>query len=124
MVSLSSSSVARQAMHASPRGAHPAVETLYETVLHRLAWRDVVPFDPVLGTPPQDGVGGQFRAVVADNHSGLATAFDQGRQFTCHAAPRYRGVRYCRETFTGDVVDHVENPEALAIGELVMDEIQ
>ena len=67
--------------------AHPPVETLDETVLHRLAWRDVVPFDPVLGTPPQDGVGSQFRAVVADDHAGLAAAFDQSRQFTRHTAP-------------------------------------
>src|SRR5690606_38353796 len=46
--------------------AHPTVEAFDETVLHRLARRDVVPFDPVLGTPLQDRVTGQFRAVVAD----------------------------------------------------------
>ena len=44
--------------------AHSAVEAFDETILHRLARRDVVPFDPVLGTPAQDCVTGQFRAVA------------------------------------------------------------
>ena len=68
--------------------AHPPVETLDEAVLHGLARRDVVPFDPVLGTPPQDRVTGQFRPIIADNHAGLSAALDQGRQFTRHAASR------------------------------------
>ena len=38
--------------------------------------------------------------------------------------PRDGGVRDRREAFTGDVVDHVEHPEALAARKLVMDEIQ
>jgi hypothetical protein len=33
---------------------HAAVETFREAVLHWLAGRDVVPFDPVLGAPLQD----------------------------------------------------------------------
>ena len=44
--------------------AYPTVETLDEAVLHRLSRRDAVPLDPMLGTPPQDGVRGQFGAVV------------------------------------------------------------
>ena len=83
-----------------------------------------MPFDPVLGTPPQDGVTGQFRPVIADYHARLSTALDQGCQLTRDTAPRDRGVRNRGETFTGDVVDHVEHAEALAIGELVMDEIE
>lgn len=47
---------------------------------------------------------------------------DPGREFTRDTAPRDRGVRDCRETFTGDIVDQVEHPEALAIGEPVVDE--
>ena len=35
---------------------HPAVEAFHETILHRLAWRDVVPLDLVLGAPLQDRV--------------------------------------------------------------------
>lgn len=42
---------------------HPPVDTFHKTGLHRLARRDVMPLDPVLGTPAQDGVRSQFRAV-------------------------------------------------------------
>jgi len=73
--------------------AHPAVEAFDETILHRPARRDVVSFDPVLGTPPQARVTGQFRPVIADNHAGLSAALDQGRQFTRDTAPRDRRVR-------------------------------
>lgn len=44
--------------------AHPPVEAFDETVLHGLARRDVVPFDPVLGTPPQDRIRSQFRPIA------------------------------------------------------------
>ena len=30
---------------------HATVETLDESILHGLSWRDVMPFDPVLGAP-------------------------------------------------------------------------
>ncbi len=44
------------------------VEALDEAVLHRLARRDVVPFDlPLLG-PSEDRAGGELRAVVAHQH--------------------------------------------------------
>lgn len=78
----------------------------------------------MLGTPPQDRVAGQFGSVVTDNHAGLSAALDQGRQFTRDTAPRDRGVRDRGQAFTGDVVYNVEHAEALAVGELVMDEIQ
>ena len=65
---------------------HPAVEAFDETVLHRLARRDVVPFDLVLGAPLQDRVRGQFGPVVRHDHAGLAAAFDQRRQFPRHTA--------------------------------------
>ena len=55
---------------------------------------------------------------------GFAAALDQGRQFTRHTASRDRAVRDRSEALAGDVVDHVEHPEALAAGELVVDEIQ
>lgn len=33
---------------------HPAIESFHEAILHRLAWRNVVPFDSMLGTPALD----------------------------------------------------------------------
>lgn len=56
--------------------AVPAVALRGNRVSHRLARRDVVPFGPVLGTPPQDRVNGQLRPVIADNHVGFAAALD------------------------------------------------
>lgn len=41
-----------------------AVEALHKSVLYRLAWHDVVPFDLVLGTPLQDRVRSQFGAIA------------------------------------------------------------
>lgn len=49
--------------------SHPAVEAFVETVLHRLAWRDVMLFDFVLGAPLQDCVRGQLGAIVRDDHA-------------------------------------------------------
>lgn len=43
---------------------HPAIEALHEAILHGLARCDVVPRDQVLGTPVQDRIRCQFRAVV------------------------------------------------------------
>lgn len=47
--------------------AQPAVEALVVAVLLGLAGRDVVPADAGVVGPAQDGVGGVFRAVVADD---------------------------------------------------------
>src|SRR6266516_3516237 len=57
--------------------AQPAIEALDEGVLHRFAGRNVVPFDPGLVGPGQDGVARQFGAVVTDNRLGLAAPGDQ-----------------------------------------------
>ena len=46
--------------------AQTAVEAFDEGVLHRLAWRDVMPLDRGLAGPCQDGVAGEFAAIVAD----------------------------------------------------------
>lgn len=44
--------------------AHPAVERLDEAILHRLARRDVVPFDVLRLTPVKDRIRGQFRPIA------------------------------------------------------------
>ena len=42
----------------------PADKVFDKSVLHWLAWRDVVPLDLALLLPGQDGVGGQLSAIV------------------------------------------------------------
>jgi len=57
--------------------AHPAVKALAEAVLHRPARRDVMPLHADLSTPCEHSVAGEFRAIIADYHPGLAALGDQ-----------------------------------------------
>lgn len=41
------------------------------TILHRLVWRDVVPFDPVILRPYEDGVRGELGARLETIMRGL-----------------------------------------------------
>jgi len=56
--------------------AQLAIEALAEAVLLGLSGSDVMPADLVLVGPFQDGVGRQFRAVVADDRRRLAAPAD------------------------------------------------
>ena len=103
---------------------HPAVEAFTEAVLHRLARRNEVPVDLVVLRPGQHGIAGELGAVVGDDHARLAAPIDQRRQFARHPPSRDRGVGDRRQTFPGHVIDDVQDPEATAVGELVVDKIQ
>ena len=96
----------------------------HKPVLGRLARRDVVPVDAMILRPGQDGRGRELRAVVADDHGRTAPPSDQRCQLSRDAASRDRGVGDRRQALAGDVVDHVENAEAAARGELVVHEVQ
>ena len=52
--------------------SHPAVEALDQTVLHRLAGCDIVPFDVLALLPLECRVGCQLGSVVTDHDAGLA----------------------------------------------------
>ena len=68
--------------------AHAGVEALAKAVLHRLAGRDVVPFHPMFLRSGEDGVRGEFGAVIGDDLARLAAAGDQLGQFARHPAAR------------------------------------
>jgi len=53
---------------------HPAVKTLAEAVLNRLARCDVMPLHADLPAPCQRRIAGQFGPVIADDHPGLPRA--------------------------------------------------
>jgi len=72
------------------RVVHPAVEAFDAAVLHRLARRDVVPFDLVLGAPLQDRVRRRFGPVVADDHPRLASPACRGVR-SAPSTPRHAG---------------------------------
>ena len=56
---------------------HATVEALDVAILHRPSGRDVMPLHADLAAPCQHRIAGEFGAVVADDHAGLATPFDQ-----------------------------------------------
>lgn len=66
----------------------PAVEALDEGILRRLARRDVMPVDPGGISPSQDGVAGEFGAVVADHHLRLAALAEQAIRLTGNTKAR------------------------------------
>lgn len=78
--------------YVKPFVAHSAIEGFDIAVLHRLSRRDAIPFDLMILRPGQDCIRGEFRAVIRNDHSGLAAPFDKCRQFPRDATPRDRGV--------------------------------
>lgn len=61
--------------------------------------------------------------MVTDDQAGLAAPGDQASQLPRHAAARDRGVDLGGQAFLRDIVNHVEDPEAATLGELVVNEV-
>jgi hypothetical protein len=75
----------RRAQHLVPEFVPQApIEALDEGILHGFARRDVMPFDAGVISPSQDGVAGEFAAIVADHHLRLAALDHQPVQFPRH----------------------------------------
>jgi len=104
--------------------AHTTVEAFAEAVLHGLARRNIMPLDLAFGRPGEDGVRGEFRPVIRDDHSRFSAPTDQRRQLTGDTLARDRCVGDRRQAFARHVVDDVEDAEPPAAGELVMHEVQ
>ena len=96
-----------------------------EGVLHRLAGRDVVPFDLVIG-------GGHRRTALLVSSVPLSETIISGLPRTAMMAsssritrrPEQREVRYRRQALAVEVVDHVEQPEPPSVAQLVADEVE
>ena len=104
--------------------AHPAVEGLDAAVLHRSARCDVMPIHTMILRPAQHRVRGELGAIVGNDHLRLAARADEHRQLACNSFARDRGVGNCRQTYARHIIDNVEDAEAPALGELVMDEVE
>src|ERR1700716_581762 len=86
--------------------AQPAIETLDEPILLRLAGRDVMPTDTGLTRPAQDGVRGQFGAVVADDRVWpLPSPANDVIEFSRNAPAGDRGVGEQCQAFSGGIVN-------------------
>ena len=103
--------------------AHSAIERFADPVLHRLARRDEMPGDLALLRPGEHCVRGELGSMVGDDQVRPAALGDDGVEFAGDASPRDRGVRNRGQAFLRDVVDHIEDPEASTVRELVVDEV-
>lgn len=102
---------------------YPAVERLAVPIPHRLAGGDVVPLHLHLLRPFQDRVRGELGAVVEDDHPWLSTPFNRGCKFPRNPIASSRGIDHGCQALLGYIVDHVENAEAAAVSELILNEI-
>ena len=99
--------------------AQPSAEAFHDSVLHRLARRDVVPVDLSLLLPCGNGVHGRLGAVVGDDHAGIAALLGDA-------------VELARYVFAGErvvdvpakVVDDAQDAEATTIGQRVEHEVE
>lgn len=68
--------------------AQTPIEALDKGILLRLAWRDVVPLDPLLLRPAQDRHAGELGTIVGDDHGWPAADRDESIELTHDAQPR------------------------------------
>ena len=105
--------------------AHPAVEGHDVAVLHWSSRRDVMPVHTMILRPTQDGVReNKVGDIVGNDHLRLTALADEHRQLACNPFARDRGVGNCRQTYARHIIDNVEDAEAPALGELIMDEVE
>ena len=103
---------------------HASVEAFAKAVLHWLTRSDVMLLDLTFARPGKDGVRGELRSMIGDDHAGPATPPDERRQLSGDALSRDRRVGNRCQTFARDIVNDVEDSEPPATGELVMHEVQ
>jgi len=83
-----------------------------------------MPFDLAPLAPLEDGVRGQFGAVIADDDAGIVSGFGDEIQFPGDTDARDRVVDYGRQALPAEVIDDTKNPEPAAIRQTVGDEVQ
>src|SRR5579871_6079723 len=103
--------------------AQSSVEALDESVLCRLAGRNVVPFDPALLRPAQHRQTGQLGAVVGDDHGRTATHGDDRLELAHDPQSRQRRVGDQRQAFAREVVDDGEDAEPSPVRERIRQKV-
>ena len=104
--------------------AQATIERFYKAILLRLPRGNVVPLDAGVLTPGEDGVTGQFGAVVADNHARQPATLGDGAQLANNPPTRQRDVDDASQAFAAVVVDDVEHAEPPAAGQRVRYEVE
>ena len=106
-----------------PIVAHRAVIALDISILLRLARLDEVDANAAFGGPGQRHGADVLRAVIAANDLGFATPFDDPVEGADDAFGRQGEIDLDAESLTVVVVDHIEQADATAIGQLVVHEV-
>jgi hypothetical protein len=74
--------------------------------------------------PLQDRGAGELAAIVADDHSELATLLDDPVQLTSNPKAAERCIGDEAQAFSGAIIDDRQHSEPAAIGELIRHEVQ
>lgn len=106
-----------------PGIAYGSVIALNVGVLLRLARLDVLDADTLLLRPGKQSATDVFRPVIAADCSRLATPLDDLLQGTDHASGWEREIDLDAQSFAVEVIQHVEQPEAAPVAELVVHEV-
>src|SRR6266542_5940900 len=78
----------------------------------------------MLFAPAQDSIRGELGAVIGDDHPRLAAPLDDCDELAGNPSARDRGVGNRCQAFSRHVIDDVENTEAPAAGELIVDKVR
>lgn len=103
--------------------AHSAIESLDVCVLLGLACLDIVDPDLPSRRPALYRTADVFRPVVTSNGGGLTPPFDDLLQNANHPLGGQREIDFDAQCFPVEVVDHIQQPEASTISELVVHEV-
>jgi hypothetical protein len=104
--------------------AYRAAIALDICILLRLSRLDKVDANAAFGGPGQRHGADVLRAVIAANDLGFATPFDDPVEGADDAFGRHGEIDLDAESLTVVVVDHVEQADARAIGQLVVHEVR
>ena len=103
---------------------HPAIKGLHKAILHWFARRDVMPVNLPVLLPLQDRIRSQFGSVVADHHAGIASHLGDPIQLTGYADAGQGRINDGSQTFSAEVVDHIQDTEPAATGQAVRHEVE
>ena len=104
--------------------AHPPVEAFHRTILHGLAWCDVMPTNFAVFLPLQHRVARQFRAVVRDHHARVTAQFCDAIQLEGDTSPAVGYVRDGCQAFPAKVVNNIQHREPPRVFQRVGHEVE
>src|SRR4029079_14212759 len=99
------------------------VEALDEGILHGLAWVDEMKANATPARPGVELAPSELRAVVRDDHLGVAAQLRDPIQDSGDDETRDGRAHLDRQALAAEVVDDIEDPKASAIAERVAHEV-